>query len=87
MLAKNKVNSFWHAHSQMKKKEYYSDDYKNLVTNMLKFDPNQRYDFNSIAAHPWITQGETASQHEVYEDMKKRHNVNVEMHEKQLRDE
>ena len=55
MLAENKINKFWKTHSMMKKKEYYSAEFKDLVTNMLRFDPNLRFNFNNIVNHPWMT--------------------------------
>jgi len=40
---------------------YYSESFKDLVTGMIKFDPNQRYNLETVNNHPWLMEEPTAT--------------------------
>ena len=72
------IEKFWAAHSRKKKPDYYSEEFKDLIINMLKFDPQMRPNADAIFEHPWFTQGNIATQEEVRLELEKRHKVNQE---------
>jgi serine/threonine protein kinase len=41
-LALGDEKKFWNAHSKNKAKGFYSEEFKNLINNMLRLDPNDR---------------------------------------------
>ena len=49
-----------------KSPNYYSDDFKDLVNQMLALKDEQRIKMDGILAHPWV-QGETATKEEIIE--------------------
>jgi serine/threonine protein kinase len=55
LLCANRADLFWKAHSKNKPNgaEFFSDDFKNLITAMLQFDPTQRISLAEVKAHPW----------------------------------
>ena len=45
---------FWRIHEANKPPDYYSEDFKDLITSMLQFNPNQRLTIADIIGHPWM---------------------------------
>lgn len=66
-LSIGNFNLFWKAHEQAKK---YEDEFKDLVSKMLTFDPSKRITGDKIMTHPWLgkptcTQAEAAKRLEI----------------------
>ena len=70
------IEKFWAAHSRKKKPDYYSEDFKDLIIKMLKFDPQMRPNADTVLEHPWFNQGNIATQEEVRLELEKRYKVN-----------
>ena len=60
LIASNRADLFWKTHESRKQAGFYSDDFKDLITNMLQLLPNQRLSMADIIGHPWM-QGEMAT--------------------------
>jgi len=56
LICANRADLFWRAHSKNKPNgaEFFSEDFKNLITAMLQFDPAHRLSLAEIKAHPWF---------------------------------
>ena len=53
LLCANRADLFWKAHSKNKPEGFFTEEFKNLVTAMLQFDPANRPTMADIKAHPW----------------------------------
>jgi len=55
LICANRADLFWKAHSRNKPNgaEFFSEEFKNLITAMLQFDPTQRISLAEVKAHPW----------------------------------
>jgi serine/threonine protein kinase len=60
LLCANRADLFWKAHSKNKPADFFSEEFKNMITAMLQFDPALRLSMADIKAHPWYT-GEVAT--------------------------
>ena len=78
LLATNRSDLFWKAHSnpQRKAADFYSEDFKDLLTCMMQFHPHQRLCIADIIGHPWLASGNVASAEAVREEFANRHEVN-----------
>lgn len=67
LICGNRADLFWKAHSKNKPNgaEFFSEEFKNLITSMLALNPAQRLTIEEIKAHPWYTNEETATIEEV----------------------
>jgi serine/threonine protein kinase len=56
LLCANRADLFWKAHSKNKPNgaEFFSEEFKNLITSMLQFDPSHRLSMAEVKAHPWL---------------------------------
>jgi len=65
-LAGKRGDIFWRTHCKNKEggEAFFSDEFKDLIENMLKLEPCQRPTISQIMQHPWM-QGETPSKEEV----------------------
>lgn len=56
LLCANRADLFWKAHSKNKPNglEFFSEEFRNLITAMLQFDPAHRPTMAEIKAHPWV---------------------------------
>ena len=45
---------FWKIHEQSKPPGYYSTQFKDLITRMLQFNPDERLDMAGVKQHPWM---------------------------------
>ena len=54
LLCANRADLFWKAHSKNKPEGFFSDEFKNLITSMLQFDPTHRLSMAEVNAHPWF---------------------------------
>jgi serine/threonine protein kinase len=76
LLATNRSDLFWKAHSNRKPAGFFSDEFKDLITCMLQLHPHQRLCMADVIGHPWM-QGPMASPEQVREEFAKRHEVNA----------
>jgi serine/threonine protein kinase len=55
LLCANRADLFWKAHSKNKPNgaDFFSEDFKNLITSMLQFDPTHRPSLAEVKSHPW----------------------------------
>lgn len=74
LLVTNRADLFWKYHSKNKVEGFFSDNFKDLITNMLQFNPSQRLNLVDIIGHPWM-QDTAASQQEIQAEFDKRHQV------------
>jgi len=75
LLATQRSDLFWKAHSNRKAAGFFSDEFKDLITCMLQVHPHQRLCMADIIGHPWM-QGEIATQEQITQEFAKRHEVN-----------
>ena len=55
LFCTNKVDTFWAAHQKHKQqKDFFPEDFKNLITTMLSYDPSKRLTIDQIRDHPWF---------------------------------
>ena len=71
LLASNRADLFWKTHEQRKPSGFYSEEFKDLLTNMLQLLPNQRLSMADIIGHPWM-QGPIATYQQVLADFSRR---------------
>ena len=50
-----------------KDEDFYTEEFKDLVQQMLHLDPNQRPTMEQILAHPWMQGGEPSESEVVAE--------------------
>jgi len=82
LLLTNRADLFWKNHSRSKPANFFSEDFKDLVTNMLQHSPNMRLGLVDIVGHPWM-QGEIASDQEIHEEFVQRHAIITKQQEAQ----
>ena len=76
LIATNRSQQFWSAHSNRKAEGFFNEEFKDLITAMLNFHPHQRLSIPDIVAHPWLQRGEFASAEEVRQEFVTRHEAN-----------
>lgn len=56
-ISANRVDLFWKLHSRNKPGglEFFSTEFRDLITSMLSFDPTHRPSLAEIKEHPWFT--------------------------------
>jgi serine/threonine protein kinase len=54
LICANRADLFWKAHSKNKTPDFFSEDFKTLITGMLQFDPAHRLSMAEVKAHPWL---------------------------------
>jgi len=54
-ICANRADLFWKAHSKNKPggTEFFSEEFKHLITAMLQFDPSHRLSIAEIKSHDW----------------------------------
>jgi serine/threonine protein kinase len=56
-MTQNKPYKFWKAHEDMKECQgFFSEEFIDLVSSLMAFDPKQRPTISEIKAHPWFNQ-------------------------------
>lgn len=53
LLCANRADLFWKAHSRNKPEGFFSEQFKDLITSMLSFDPTHRLTLAEVKSHPW----------------------------------
>ena len=71
-IARGDMNKFWRAHSQGRKANFFSEEFKDLISNLLAYQPFQRLSAAEIVFHPFFTRGGIATQREVRIEMESR---------------
>lgn len=61
LLVKFRPDMFWRSHEQGKPAGFFTEEFKDLITNMLAHNPSSRLSMADIIGHPWMQTGETAS--------------------------
>ena len=56
----NRIDKYWQTHMQEKDANYFSEEFKDLVTQMLHYHPQHRPMIADIVGHPWL-KGPTAT--------------------------
>jgi len=64
---------FWQFHSKSKPTGFYSTEFKNLINQMICYDPDERITMTTLINHPW-TKGATSTEDERYIDFTQRTN-------------
>jgi serine/threonine protein kinase len=54
LLATNRADLFWKQHQNGKPAGFFSDEFKDLITNMLQLNVNARPSLADIVGHPWM---------------------------------
>jgi len=70
-LAMNRADLYWRNWDRFNTNDGIdksSEDFKDLLTTMLQYDPTQRLSLPGVIGHPWIA-GDCANSHEVHEFM------------------
>ena len=65
LLRENKLHIFWKAHSRGKPDGFFSEEFINLFSSLIAFDPEERPTIAQIRAHPWISAGPIATHEEI----------------------
>ena len=68
------ANEFWCKHEGYFQNQPFDEDFKNLVTMMLSYQPHNRPALVDIVAHPWIRKETPATNQEVIEEFERREN-------------
>lgn len=72
LLVDGKDKKFWEVHSKSKPEGFvFSEEFKDLITKMFSYEPNDRANLEQIRGHAWF-QGETATYDEIQEEFKER---------------
>lgn len=53
-------DDFWNSKSKGREPDFFTEDFKDLITSMLQAEPHKRLTLADIIGHPWM-QGEHAS--------------------------
>ena len=73
-IAQNKSHSFWRVHSKNKPngQNFFSEEFKALITMMLQYDPVHRPSISEIFMHPWMA-GPMPTEAEALKEFQARH--------------
>lgn len=72
LLCANRADLFWKAHSRNKPEGFFSEEFKNLITSMLSFDPSHRLSMADVLNHPWVKQNNVATLPEIQTEFQQR---------------
>jgi len=67
LLCANRDDLFWKAHSKNKPEGFFSEEFKDLITRMLSFDPSHRLSMEDVKAHPWF-EGEISTLDDIQQE-------------------
>lgn len=76
LIVQNRADLFWKAWEQYHPDDenYYSPEFKDLITTMIDYYPQKRPMMADIIGHPWM-HGETATQQEIITEFAERHEM------------
>lgn len=66
----DKPQIFWEAHKSVHEPGFFSEEFIDLMTNMLAYDPSARLSIAEIIGHPWMQMGPMATHEQVVADFK-----------------
>lgn len=74
LLCANRADLFWKAHSKNKAGglDFFPEQFRNMITAMLQFDPAARPTMADIISHPWVVKEEVATLEEIHVDFANR---------------
>jgi len=64
-LIEHDSDGFWRDHEQGKAAGYYSLEFKDLVTSLLRYQPAQRVSMADVIGHPWVASVDCATTEEI----------------------
>ena len=66
----SEIEAFWRDHqaSHADDPEYFSEGFKDLVTNMLRYQPSSRICMADIIGHPWVASEDCATPEEIAQE-------------------
>lgn len=73
LLVTNRADLFWKYHAKSKGESFFSESFKDLITNMLQYNPSQRLNLVDIIGHPWMSEP-IASDEQIRAEFTIRHN-------------
>jgi serine/threonine protein kinase len=67
LICLNKEDIFWKAHARNKPngEAFFSENFKDLINQMLQYEPEKRLTIEQIANHPWYTDSKCATLEEI----------------------
>lgn len=71
LLVTNRADLFWKYHTKSKGDGFFSENFKDLITNMLQYNPSQRLNLVDVIGHPWMMEA-CASEAEITEEFAQR---------------
>jgi len=72
LICSNRVNDFWDVHSHGHPEGFFSQEFKDLITNMLAPSPYQRLALADVAGHSWFLSKDSATSKDVRKEMRQR---------------
>eukprot|EP01017_Pseudomicrothorax_dubius_P006271 TRINITY_DN11761_c0_g1_i2.p1 TRINITY_DN11761_c0_g1~~TRINITY_DN11761_c0_g1_i2.p1 ORF type:complete len:395 (-),score=149.87 TRINITY_DN11761_c0_g1_i2:526-1710(-) len=82
LIVSGKLDYFWYAHSRNKEPNFFSAEFKDLMSSMFSFDAAARPKVADIKAHRWFT-GPVPTTAQVVEEMERRYSKVLEAAEKE----
>lgn len=61
LICKFRPEMFWESHASRHPPGFFSEEFKDLMTNMLAYNPSSRLSMADVIGHPWMQNGETAT--------------------------
>lgn len=72
-IARGDLDKFWRAHMKHKPAGYFSEEFKDLISNLLAYQPYQRLSATEIVFHPFFaSQDGVATAQQVKNEMRRR---------------
>lgn len=73
----NRTDVFWKAHARNKPggEAFFSEEFMDLVTAMIQYEPENRPTLEQIKSHPWYTTGPVATLEEIQAEFRLRKSI------------
>jgi len=71
LIVTNRADLFWKYHCKSHAEGFFTEEFKDLITNMLQYSPNQRLNLVDIIGHPWMAQ-DVATHEEISQEFANR---------------
>lgn len=84
LLITDRNSTFWEAHSRNKDKNFFSNDFMNLINSILAYEPQNRIDLAELVSHPWM-KGKSSTPAEIKATFTARHKQVVDKMEEEKR--
>lgn len=85
LLITDRNSTFWEAHLRNKEKNFFSNDFVNLLNSILAYDPQNRIDLAELVNHPWLKNGKCSSHSDIKNAFSQRQKAVVEKMEEEKR--